>query len=292
MVDKTLQTLVGADGGGVPINSITTLRSTEIIFMDGDSEYLRSGYIQTDVSIYPDATRSVGASLGVTHPVIDSPTSTCFDGTYHWVGTRASTTITQYNSSWTPTGLTINIGIKPRGLTWDAVNSNFWAVQDEVSSKVVRKYSSAWAYLGLEIDVSARELYPRGVAVDGVYVYIVGTDTDSVYRWTVAGAYVDNFFSVSSVTGVPADILIIDSKFWITSRYSQTRGGVIAEFGETGIPTGRRFSPVGDSSAMDFDGTYFWTTRYDGTVWQYSGEYVGLPQFEPSGNGVKYMRVK
>lgn len=282
----------GIGGGGTPINSIITLKSIDPIVTSDGEVYLRSGYIESDPLVYPDATKSVGASLGVTFPVIVSPTSTVFDGTYHWVGSRSSTIITQYTTAWAATGLTKDIGIKPRGLGWNG--TNFFAVQDEVGAAIVRKYNSSWVYSGLpadQIDVSAHELYPRGVDADNTYIYVVGTDSDAVHRWTLAGAYVDEFFSVSSVTGVPADILIVDSKFWVTSRYSQIRGGVIAEFSALGMPTGRRFAPVGDSSAMDWDGTNFWTTRYDGTVWKYSGEYVGLPQYEFSGNGTKYVRV-
>lgn len=276
-------------GGGIPVNGTTPIRSIDQIIIDGESTFLRSGYIQTDLGLYPLATRSVGASLGVTYPVIASPTSTVFDGTYHWVGSRSTTIITQYTTAWAATGLTKDIGIKPRGLGWNG--TNFFAVQDEVGSAVVRKYNSSWVYSGLQIDVSAHELYPRGVAADNTYIYVVGTDSDAVHRWTLAGTYVDEFFSVSSVTDVPADILIVDSKFWITSRYNEVRGGVIAEFSAIGVPTGREFPPVGDSSAMDWDGTNFWTTRYDGTVWKYSGEYIGIPQLQQSSSGNVYMRV-
>jgi hypothetical protein len=281
--------------GGTPINSVVTIRSVEPVYMDGTTEYLRSGYIETNVSLYPDATRSVGASLGGTYPVIASPDCTCFDGTYHWVGSATSDIIRQYDINWTATGLTKNIGIKPRGLAWDSVNSQFWAVRGvsgPTPTAIARKYDVNWTYLGTQIDVTSKEPSARGITVDGTYVYIIGTATDYVYRYTVAGAFVDDFFDVSSVTNVPSDILLVGTNFWVTSRFSQIRGGIIAEFDATGIPTGRRFTPIGDNSSMDFDGTYFWSTRYDGTVWQYSGEYVGMPQYEPSGNGTKYMRVK
>lgn len=274
-----------------PINSIVEIRSTDTIIINGGSTYLRSGFIEDNVSTYPDATRSVGASLGVTYPVISTPTSICWDGTYHWVGSRESTIITQYDAAFTPTGLTKDIGILPRGLSWDG--TNFWAVQSETATltKLFRKYDASWVYSGLEVNISDKELLARGIASDGVHVHIIGTDTDSVWRWTVAGVFVDNFFSVASVTGTPSDILIVSGKFWVTSRYSKARGGIIAEFSATGVPTGRVFDPVGDSSAMNWDGTSFWTTRYDSTVWKYSGEFVGIPQREVSDGGDVYMRV-
>lgn len=280
-----------ASPSATPVNGTTNIRSIDQIIIDGGSTFLRSGYIQSDLGLYPLATRSVGASLGVTYPVIANPTCTCWDGTYHWVGSRASTIITQYDSSWNPTGLTKDIGILPRSLDWDG--TNFWALQSESSgaSKVFRKYDASWVYIAPEYNVSAYETLPRGIASDGVNVHIVGTEKNLVQRWTVGGVYVDEFFSVSSLTDVPADITIVDSKFWIVSRYTEVRGGVIGEFSELGVPTGREFPPVGDSSAMDWDGTNFWTTRYDGTVWKYSGEYIGIPQFQQSSSGNVYMRV-
>lgn len=223
-----------ASPSATPVNGTTNIRSIDQIIIDGGSTFLRSGYIQTDLGQYPLATRSVGASLGVTHPVIANPTCTCWDGTYHWVGSRASTIITQYDSSWNPTGLTKDIGILPRSLDWDG--TNFWALQSESSgaSKVFRKYDASLVYIAPEYNVSAYETLPRGIASDGVNVHIVGTEKNLVQRWTVGGVYVDEFFSVSSVTDVPTDMTIVDSKFWIVSRYTEVRGGVIGEFSTLG----------------------------------------------------------
>lgn len=284
---KKVKNLVSS-GSGAEINEMVAIRSSENLIDYSGAIYLKSGYIEDDVSVYPDASRSIGAALGGTHPIIPRPTCSMFSGTSYWVGSTDSTIITEYDLSWVPTGLTKDIGMKPHGLGSDG--TNFWAVSGVTDE--FRRFTTSWVYDGLTVSTLSVDGLMRGIAADLNYLYLIGTENNKVYRWTKSGVFVDEFFDVSSKTITPSDILIVNDKFWISGRFPSFRGGIVAEFDGSGNPTSRQFLPIGDTTSTIWNGTTFWSTLYNGTTTEYTGEYVGIPRAQQSGEGFIYMRVK
>lgn len=131
-------------------------------------------------------------------------------------------------------------------------------------------YPEAEANLGIpngdSFDVSGEDNDPASIQWDGAKFWITGDQTNTVYRYTAAGAYDSFSFSVGSS---PHDITIKDSNLWISDLTADT----VTEYTTGGTATGNSFSTAGETAlpyGVVWDGTYFWVGAGDGFVYRYT----------------------
>lgn len=93
----------------------------------------------------------------------------------------------------------------------------FWII--DFDSQVF-KYDSNWNYQGITYDWSAQDSESVGITFDGTFFWMCGLDTDTLYKYNLAGVYQNEFWQ----TNPPDELRPIDFKtpfYWlITSNDS------------------------------------------------------------------------
>ena len=99
---------------------------------------------------------------------------------------------------------------------------------------------------------------PSAIVWDGTYFWVVGSDTDAVYKYDSSGVYQSVSFSVASQTTVAAGGITWDgTHFWVLASDTRTA----YKYTSAGVYTGTSFSVAGQEASpqgITWDGTSLW----------------------------------
>ena len=134
-------------GASLPIGSMAALnKATALAEEDDGSVWLRSGTIETNVSLYPDAKQSTQGVVGT------------FTNNEWSVGAQSSRLVS---------------------LFWEDVN-NFWWLLDD-AAKSVYKYNDQFVYQGVNTPLTnITSSSVQGITTDGTNNFAIGTDGEIV----------------------------------------------------------------------------------------------------------------
>ncbi len=189
MADIPLTTITGTSAGGIPINGVLPINTEEEVYTDTNNQvWLKSGVIETDTSLYPDA--SYGPILIATGDVYDisegsSASGIAVDDTYLYVTDDNTAYIYVYNkSTGSDTGTSYSISTEtsfPGGIT---VDDTYLYVADYFVGSIFLYNKSTGVYTGTSYDTSTESDDPHGIAVDDTYLYVVDASDDAIYLYT------------------------------------------------------------------------------------------------------------
>lgn len=218
----------GLGGGGLPINSVLPLNFEAPIYVEkSGSTWLKTGFIETDVTLYPDAKYDefIGGYSGFS---IDTQNETSgaglsLNGISHddsniWVSD--SVTLHLYdkvNGSYI-TGYTTSIQVRDI----DIDGSFIWILDENTST--VHKYNKAdITDTGFSFSVAAQESSCRGLCVDDNYVWIVGSGNDTIYKYNKSdGTYTGVSQSVATQDLLPRSLDADENFIWMVGGSSST----------------------------------------------------------------------
>jgi hypothetical protein len=114
------------------------------------------------------------------------------------------------------------------------------------------------AYSGFTFSVGAQDGEPQGVTSDGTYLWVLGSNNNSVFKYSMAGVYQNVSFSVGSQTGGNIDDVMWDgSHFWVVSNSNDA----VYKYNASGVYQNVSFSvasQMGVPRGIAWDGTYFY----------------------------------
>ena len=129
---------------------------------------------------------------------------------------------------------------------------------------------------GAGYSFTAQDTLPYGITTDGLHVYMVGDNSDTIYRYNLDGSYTGFSFSVSAQNSAPRGLVFDGVNLCMlgnTGIYKYTLDGIY-----TGVfysVTSFNNNPVG----LGWTGTEFLISNFsDGTVYRVSsaGAYLGV----------------
>lgn len=192
MADKTLSQLIGGDSGS-QIDSLALFHRGEVanqggnnyddIIIVGAETWLKTGVVETDTGLYPEARTNKGLNLFTGFSVSTSNSyGLAFDGTAYYLVQSGSNTVLVYNNR-------------------SALESNT---------------------LSSSFPLSAGNASPRGIAFNGTNLFVIDFN-DRVYEYTTAGSAVTNVpvgGLITSVAGsyTASGISWDGSRFWFSNR--------------------------------------------------------------------------
>ncbi|HEC38205.1 MAG TPA: hypothetical protein ENI29_08210 [bacterium] len=138
--------------------------------------------------------------------------------------------------------------------------------------------ASGWTYSGVHFDVGAQVTSPTGITWDGTNFWVVGYDTDEVYKYTSAGVYTGTSFDVGAQDTSPTGITWDGTNFWVVGYDTDE----VYKYTSAGVYTGTSFDVGAQESlpkGITWDGTYFWVIgRASDEVYKYTsaGVYTGI----------------
>ena len=217
-------------GGGVPINGLLPLYTTASVVNPPDgTTWLKSGVVETDLSLYPAATVGFGVtSAPISFVGRSAPTGLAWDGTYFWYGNSGN--VYKHSVDGLYTGTSFSTGgqdTDAKGIAWDG--TNFW--RTGITNDRVYKYTSAGVYTGINFSLAAQALNPYGLAWDGTHFWVSNQNPNTMFKYTSAFVYTGvSFPIVASVYGVTWD----GTNFWLaytpnSSVYEYTPAGVLVK---------------------------------------------------------------
>jgi len=135
--------------------------------------------------------------------------------------------------------------------------------------------ASGWTYSGVHFDVGAQVTSPTGITWDGTNFWVVGYDTDEVYKYTSAGVYTGTSFDVGAQESLPKGITWDGTYFWVIGRASDE----VYKYTSAGVYTGINFDAGTETytpAGITWDGTYFWVLERNRVYKHYSnGTFTG-----------------
>lgn len=239
--------LRGALGGGSFVNQQTAINSVEQLYDEGGGKlWLRSGVIEQDLSLYPDATPSyfngeVAESFRFQEEFLISTNEIAAsnnnfiasDDNYIWLASRASSEIVQYTKSFLPTGFSFLVsGIQIQGFASDG--STLY-ISDNLTSSV-RRFNYSGVESGTPIDLTLAGALVRKIAVHDseILAWPLQTNTDIFSFDKDSGAYQGVKINVSG-EGINVGNVFGDGDYLYVNRDSMEE---IYQYSESGIFTG------------------------------------------------------
>lgn len=146
------------------------------------------------------------------------------------------------------------------GVTTD--NVSIWIVCEQSGAATIFKYWQNGTYTGINEDVESEDTQPRGIKVKGEFVYVIGQDADSVYKYHKGNlTYTDASFPVNAQTINPWGIEWDGNWWWIIDFNNQS----IYQYHENWTTTGFTFAVTDKSitAGITGDGSRLWHTSND-----------------------------
>ena len=252
----------------VPINGVMPIKGYyHVKYRAGDNtEWLKSGNIETNISLYPDALSSTvsASTTGVSYPIgngISPAQGITWDGTYFYV--CGTTDVFQYDSSGVYTGFTFAVGngiTNLRDIAWDG--TYFYTIDD--TTDTVFQYDSAGVYTNFSFTVTEADAY--GIHWNGTFLSVIGYALKEVTQYTTAGVVGGITFSVNQ-DSYPAGITF-DGEYWY--MVGQTTNTVYIYYYD-GTFTGNSFTTgMTTSLGITWDGTYLYVVGDSTDIVQFS----------------------
>jgi hypothetical protein len=262
------------------IGSLKTLHVDDVdgvhTAANGDT-WLKTGAVETNVGLYPDAKRSFPAALqtgGVyttgtfsTTALNINPQGITWDGTHFYIIENTNKRIYKYTAAGVYTNTSFFVGNQVTiayDVTWDG--TNFWVPGGNGS---VFQYDSSGTYTGFSFVVSTQESSATGITFDGTNLWVIGTAADTAFEYALDGVYTSNNFLVSGQSTSPQGITWDGHYFYVCGSagvWRYDKDGVYV--GNTINTTTQGTSTVG----IVFNGTNLWTVdAINDGAYEYSG---------------------
>lgn len=232
-----LDKIIGIDGK-VPLNYQQDTYSEE------GNVWLKTGVIETNTGLYPDATASYNFN-GVSNDITGTSEPEWADivwvpsrGTYFITGTLNDNAY-EVNPDGTTTGTIINFSnqdINPRGITWDG--THIWMCGN--SNRALFKYDITTGYAGTSISTGMDVV--DNVTWDGTYFWVSGVSAgvNAINQYDAVGTQI----SSTPILGRYSSSAWDGTYLWISIVYDTY--GYMSQF---------------DVATKDFTGVKFYTPR-------------------------------
>lgn len=257
-------------------------------------QWLKTGYISTDIITYPDAKQGFstgGVYSGTSWTTVGgNPQGIAWDGTFFYVLDDSGNKVYKFDSAGTPvTNWTAGTAVWV-AMAWTGSDLVGLYVTGGVSHLVTLNDGGGYTYINnLGIDSDA-------LTSDGTYLYAFNNTTESVHKFTMVG--------VSTGTPVSISAQLTDAQGFAwdgTYFYAASMAGIVHQFNSDWSPTGESFSTVTQTDTtvvgLTYDGTHLVTTNYSNdTAHFYSGwvPYIGIltAEFDESTGLPIYLKIK
>lgn len=296
-----LSSLINAGGGGAPIDSVQPFNDTVNVKTDSNSNiWLKSGVLETDTSLYPDAFKSnryTGTNFTLA-PSGTIPEGIAWDSVNNkfWVVDRGAQTVSRYKPDGSYDSFNFSVSAQdtsPFGITFDG--SDLWITG--LANKSAYKYTTGGSFVvGSDFNIGVQDSTPYGIAWDGTHLRVVGGQNKKIYRYTAAGSYTGtgDDIDIDHATIVsPQGLVFHENHLWVTD----TQNDGAYQYNLSKEYTGINFDISGEDNdpfGIAHNGTEFVIVgRQNDTVFYYQ-ESVGLPNASTdSDTGLpNYVRVK
>ena len=138
----------------------------------------------------------------------------------------------------------------------------------------ILSFSKQLTYTGVSFSVGSQESAPDCTTWDGSHFWVSGS-TNTVFKYTAAGAYTGTSFSVASEMSTPRGMTWDGTYFWLV----QISSGTVFKYTAAGAYTGTSFNTVNDPRGMVWDGSHLWILgNTANTIFKYTtaGAYTGV----------------
>lgn len=168
-------------GGGTVIGQLLPINSNKILYKTPDNtEWLRTGYLETDLASYPDA------EVAYESPQILRPK--------------------QFEKEYLVNELVFNNQV------FDFVNDGayYWFLDRNPTTMQILRFDLNMNYTDFSIDLSGEIGGDQGhsIAEDGTYLYVLNISDETVYRYEKSGSYTGFSFAVD------ADVVTHENLKW------------------------------------------------------------------------------
>lgn len=277
-------------GGGGFVNTFINIfggSSNEYTTSDGLT-YLKSGYLESDLSKYPEAHHSpledTGESVSFTRDT--DMNGITYGAGYLWVVGASTDDVYQLNLDMHETGFSFPLSSQgsPTGIAY--ANNHLYVLDG--SARSVKKYSLDGTFTG-DTYPTTQDTIPTGICFDGEFFWISGNNNNRLYKYTQNMTYTNHSVSISGVSsnsyGVASSLnvfAVIDytTGLHITDKTGSSIGSVLVKF-----CSGLTFSP---------DGFLYLCDKSNKTIRKFGSGLVGYPffKFDVSTGTPLYVRVK
>ena len=206
--------------------SFNVIAGAACVEWDGTSFYITNYINKTYIYKYNNDGTTTGLNDIDVTPENTYPTGICWDGSHFWVADFNEAKLFKYEQDGTYTGINVDISNEaatPWPITWDGTN-----ICVSNSSAVVFKYatpdpyiSTNFEYTGNNVALSSIDTGPLGVDWDGEYYWVVGGNSNKIYKynsdWIYTGISVPTGIVGNNMTGIAFD----GTDYWVTSFSEQ-----------------------------------------------------------------------
>jgi len=134
--------------------------------------------------------------------------------------------------------------------------------------------SKIWVSNGMNFPVSGEDSNPTGITIGSGFFWVVGTQNDRVYQYSLGGVFTGFSFSVAGEVGTPSDIQFRNNFLYVLGGPI----GFVFKYELNGDYTGVSFSVTGQDptpTGLTVGNGFFWITGLvTGNVYQYTIEGV------------------
>jgi len=240
----------GGGGATLPLDITNPMNVAAVDQYDApdDSVWLKSGVVETDTALFPDATANQGAYSGTSFSIAGedaNPAGIAWDGTFFWVLGNQNDSVFKYNAAGVYQSVSFSVASEdtsPASVVWDG--TFFWVLGN--GNKAVFKYNSAGVYQSVSFSVNAEDINPQGLTWDGTFFWMVGSDTDAVYKYNSSGVYQSVSFSVASeLAPTPVGLTWDGTYFWVVGATD-----IVFRYTAAGVYTGYSFSAATEETGV------------------------------------------
>lgn len=290
-----MPTKLGGGAGGLPINSIVPMNTSELIYTeDNGSKWLRSGTVSNDLNQYPLASKNLAAFFDTFFSIATeetSPKAIAWDGTHFWL-LGLGNTVYKYDAEGVYTGTSFGPISGATGMTWDG--AYFWVTIG--AGDRVDQYDATFTATGVTFSTSAQITNPEGIAWDGTGFWIAdrtNATTDRVYKYDDQGSYTGTSFVYGDQSKNAYGVAFADGHVWVVTA----SGAVLKIHPDDGF-TGDFFdistsSGLSAPTGITWDGDAFWIIGDNLDVVSKFERYVGMAfrKDDPNSEKPLYVRV-
>ncbi|MGI2931864.1 hypothetical protein [Vibrio fluvialis] len=232
-LDQIISLIGNSSSGSIPIDGVLALNNYKNKFEYDGATYLKSGFTESDMLLYPLAYTTGGNYSGFSFSVASqetSPSGVIFDGTYFWVVGYATGSVYQYDSTGVYTGLSFSVASQetnPQGIA----RSGDYIFVCGTSSNSIHKYDLSGTYTGESFPVQTS---PRGMCTYNSGFLVISSNT--VYKYDSSLSYTGQSFSVSSQGSTHLDVTYDGDFIWTIEAGATNKN--IYKYTDDGFYTG------------------------------------------------------
>lgn len=301
-----ITTKPSSGGGSHVIGALKTLHvdDTDGVHTSANGDtWLKTGVIETNAGLYPDAKRSFPAAAQTGGAFVSSNSTGATnirdvlweDGIYKCLADSTIKLIYGYDASFASIGLIADLTAMTNPINFLRIHDNYYV--HDFSLKNIWEFDLSWVHTGYKIDVSPDT--PYGMGWDGTHLLISTDGSGDIHKYSLNGTYEGVAFSVGTETIYPRGITFDGYLIWVASRGTSEGGDAkVYGYNPDGTYSGNSFVAAAnytyglcmkDGNILVADTTgnevheYTGYLPFVGGIYTGSGFYVGSQEGQPTG---------